>query len=119
RLDASRLVAQLAEAHAQGVAAKPVIIGPVTYLAIGKTKDGSDKLALLDRLLPLYADLLETLAAQGIDWVQIDEPLLVTEIDADWVHAFNFAYHQLKSAPLKLLLTTYFGQLGDNMYLAA
>ena len=119
RLDASRLLAQLAEARAQGVKAKPVIIGPVTYLAIGKAKDGSDKLALLPRLLPVYAELLEALAAQGVEWVQIDEPILVTGLDAGWQHAFNSAYHQIKSARVKLLLATYFGQLQENAYLAA
>ncbi|WOO31583.1 5-methyltetrahydropteroyltriglutamate--homocysteine S-methyltransferase [Diaphorobacter limosus] len=119
RLDASRLLAQLAEAGAQGVPAKPVLIGPVTYLALGKAKDGSNRLALLERLLPVYAELLETLAAHGVQWVQIDEPILVTELDADWRHAFTTAYHQLKSCRVKLLLATYFGQLQDNAYLAA
>ena len=119
RLDASRLLEQLAEAKAQGVKAKPVIVGPVTYLALGKAKDGSDRLALLPRLLPVYAQLLGELAAQGVEWVQVDEPVLVTEIDADWQHAYNTAYHQLKSCGVKLLVATYFGQLQDNMYLAA
>ena len=117
KLDASRLLEQLAEAKAQNVKAKPVVVGPVTYLAIGKTKDDSDKLALLPRLLQVYAELLETLAAQGVEWVQIDEPILVTELNADWQHAFNIAYHQLKSCRVKLLLTTYFGQLAENAYL--
>ncbi len=118
-LDASRLLEQLAEAKAQGVKAKPVIVGPVTYLAIGKAKDDSDKLALLERLLPVYGELLDTLAARGVEWVQVDEPLLVTELDTDWQHAFNIAYHQLKGAKVKLLVATYFGQLQENAYLAA
>ncbi|MBN9339803.1 MAG: 5-methyltetrahydropteroyltriglutamate--homocysteine S-methyltransferase [Comamonadaceae bacterium] len=119
KLDAARLLAQLAEAQAQGVNAKPVIVGPVTYLAIGKAKDDANKLALLERLLPVYAELLDTLAAQGVEWVQIDEPILVTELDADWQHAFNTAYHHLKAAKVKILLATYFGQLQENAYLAA
>ncbi len=119
KLDASRLLEQLAEASAQGVKAKPVIIGPVTYLAIGKSKDDSDRLALLPRLLPVYGELLDKLAAQGVEWVQIDEPILVTELDAEWQHAFNIAYHHLKSVRIKLLLATYFGQLLENRYLAA
>lgn len=118
-LDATRLLEQLAEAKAQGVKAKPVIIGPVTYLALGKAKDHSDKLALLPRLLRVYSALLDTLAAQGVEWVQIDEPILVTELDADWQHAFNTAYHELKACRVKLLLATYFGQLKENGYLAA
>ena len=119
KLDTSRLLEQLAEARAQGVKAKPVIIGPVTYLAIGKSKDDSDRLALLPRLLPVYGELLDTLAAQGVEWVQIDEPILVTELNAEWQHAFNIAYHHLKSARIKLLLATYFGQLLENRYLVA
>jgi len=119
KLNATNLLEQLAEAQALNVKAKPVIIGPVTYLAIGKAKDNSDRLALLPQLVQVYVELLEALAAQGVEWVQIDEPILVTELDADWQHAFNLAYHQLKSIRVKLLLATYFGQLADNQYLAA
>ena len=123
KLDSSRLLAQLAEAQAQGVKFKPVIIGPVTYLWLGKTKDDSDKLTLLPRLLtrllPVYAELLEALAEAGATWVQIDEPVLATELNAAWAHALRDAYHQLKSCRAKLLLATYFGQLDDNAYLAA
>ncbi|ATG88547.1 5-methyltetrahydropteroyltriglutamate--homocysteine S-methyltransferase [Methylomonas koyamae] len=119
KLDASRLLEQLAEAEAQGVTAKPVIIGPVTYLWLGKAKDDSNKLALLPKLLPVYAELLETLAAQGVEWVQIDEPILVTELDAGWQNAFNTAYQYLQDGRVKLLLATYFGQLAENRSLAA
>lgn len=119
RLDASRLLEQLAEARSQGVKAKPVIVGPVSYLAISKAKDDSSKLALLPRLLPVYGELLEALAAQGVEWVQIDEPILVTELDADWRHAFETAYHQLKNCRIKLLLASYFGRLSENTHLAA
>ncbi|MGE3650101.1 MAG: 5-methyltetrahydropteroyltriglutamate--homocysteine S-methyltransferase [Reyranellaceae bacterium] len=119
KLGASRLVDQLGEAKAQGVKAKPAIIGPVTYLAIGKAKDDSDKLALLPRLLPVYAELLSTLAAQGVEWVQIDEPILVTELSAEWQQAFRTAYAALATAKVKLLLATYFGQLIENLMLVA
>ncbi|MHB1098004.1 MAG: 5-methyltetrahydropteroyltriglutamate--homocysteine S-methyltransferase [Burkholderiales bacterium] len=119
KLDASRLLDQLGEARAQGIEAKPVIIGPVTYLWVGKAKDDSDRLALLERLLPVYSELLDQLAAQGVEWVQIDEPALVTELSADWRHAFNLAYHHLKISRVKLLLATYFGPLQENLYLAS
>ncbi|CAB3720838.1 5-methyltetrahydropteroyltriglutamate--homocysteine methyltransferase [Achromobacter denitrificans] len=119
KLDASRLLEQLAEAKAQGVPAKPVIVGPVTYLALGKAKDESDKLALLDRILPVYAQLLDTLADQGVQWVQIDEPILVTELDAAWQAALATAYDALKASRVKLLLASYFGQLKDNVALLA
>ncbi|NLY34563.1 MAG: 5-methyltetrahydropteroyltriglutamate--homocysteine S-methyltransferase [Alcaligenaceae bacterium] len=118
-LDASHLLEQLAEARAQGVKAKPVIIGPVTYLAIGKAKDNANKLDLLAHLLPVYAELLETLSREGVEWVQIDEPVLVTELDADWQQAFNTAYQHLKNTGVKLLVATYFGQLQESASLAA
>ncbi|MDA8383737.1 MAG: 5-methyltetrahydropteroyltriglutamate--homocysteine S-methyltransferase [Betaproteobacteria bacterium] len=118
-LDATRLLEQLAEARALGVNAKPVLIGPVTYLWLGKAKDHSDRLALLPRLLPVYAALLEQLAGQGVAWVQVDEPILATDLDENWRHAFNLAYHDLKAVRIRLLLTSYFGPLLDNLYLAA
>ena len=117
-LDASRLLAQVAEAKAQGIKAKPVIVGPVTYLAIGKAKDNSNKLALLEQLLPVYADLLTALAAAGVEWVQIDEPILVTELSSEWQDAFRTAYATLSQTKVKLLLATYFGQLQENIALA-
>jgi 5-methyltetrahydropteroyltriglutamate--homocysteine methyltransferase len=117
-LDASRLVTQLAEARRAGVNVKPVIIGPVTYLWLGKAKDDSDRLALLPKLLPVYGALLDTFAAQGVEWVQIDEPALVTELDPAWQQAFVRAYEVLETRRVKLLLATYFGPLHDNLALA-
>ncbi|WP_342611515.1 5-methyltetrahydropteroyltriglutamate--homocysteine S-methyltransferase [Burkholderia ambifaria] len=118
-LDPSCLLQQLAEARALGVATKPVILGPVTYLWLGKAKDDSDRLALLPKLLPVYGALLDTLTAQGVEWVQIDEPILVTELDAEWRQAFRAAYAALETRRIKLLLATYFGPLRDNLTLAA
>ncbi|WP_071331940.1 5-methyltetrahydropteroyltriglutamate--homocysteine S-methyltransferase [Burkholderia contaminans] len=118
-LDPSRLLQQLSEAQAQGVAAKPVILGPVTYLWLGKAKDDSDRLALLPKLLPVYGALLDTLTAQGVEWVQIDEPILVTELDAEWQQAFETAYAALETRRIKVLLATYFGQLQGNLALAS
>jgi 5-methyltetrahydropteroyltriglutamate--homocysteine methyltransferase len=117
-LDASRLLEQIDQAARLGVKAKPVIIGPVTYLWLGKAKDHSDRLALLPRLLPAYQTLFDQLAARDIAWVQIDEPALVTELDSAWQQAFSTAYQALKDAKVKLLLTTYFGQLQNNLELA-
>ncbi|HYQ18608.1 MAG TPA: 5-methyltetrahydropteroyltriglutamate--homocysteine S-methyltransferase, partial [Polyangiaceae bacterium] len=118
RLDPARLLAQLAEARQAGVAAKPVIIGPVTYLWLGKTKDGSERLSLLPKVLPVYRELLATLAREGVDWVQIDEPALVTELGPDWQQAYRTAYEALEGAGSKLLLASYFGRLGENLELA-
>ncbi|MFC4257722.1 5-methyltetrahydropteroyltriglutamate--homocysteine S-methyltransferase [Marinobacter lacisalsi] len=115
-LNSQRLVNQITEARSAGVTPKPVIIGPVTYLWLCKARDGYERLELLERrLLPVYGQLLEQLADLGVDWVQVDEPVLVTELDADWKLAFETAYHQLKGSRTKLLLTTYFGALGENL----
>jgi len=117
-LDTTRLEQQLAQARALGVKAKPVIIGPLTYLWLGKTKDGSERLDLLPQLLPLYAELLAWFVTQGIEWVQIDEPALVTELDAAWRAAYVAAYDALQGSGIKLLLATYFGRLQENLALA-
>ncbi|AOV17019.1 5-methyltetrahydropteroyltriglutamate--homocysteine S-methyltransferase [Acidihalobacter aeolianus] len=118
-LDASRLLDQMNQAVELGVKVKPVLIGPVTYLWLGKAKDDSDKLALLERLLPVYAQLLDALAVAGAEWIQIDEPILVTELGDDWRHAMSLTYHRLSGCRAKLLLATYFGQLQENLHLAS
>ncbi|XAO71552.1 MAG: 5-methyltetrahydropteroyltriglutamate--homocysteine S-methyltransferase [Acetobacteraceae bacterium] len=119
QLNATRLLAELAEARKQGVTAKPVILGPVSYLALGKSKDGSDKLTLLKRILPVYASLLAALAHAGAAWVQVDEPILVTELDDAWRNAFIEVYRTLDTGSVKILLTTYFGQLKENLAVIA
>jgi len=118
QLTASPLLAQLAEARNAGVAFKPVIIGPVTYLWLGKAKDGSDRLSLLPKLLPIYRELLSLLAREGAEWVQLDEPALVTDLASDWQQAYLRAYEALEGAGSKLLLATYFGRLAEQLELA-
>jgi 5-methyltetrahydropteroyltriglutamate--homocysteine methyltransferase len=117
-LDASRLLRELREARESNVNAKPVIIGPITYLWLGKAKDDSNKLDLLRRVLPAYVDLLQQLAAAGVEWVQVDEPALVTELAPEWQSAFSIAYQSLSGTGVKLLVATYFGQLLENLPLA-
>ena len=117
-LNSSHLLEQIQQARQTHHQVKPVILGPVTYLWLGKSKDGSDKLDLLDDLLNTYAQLLHELENSGIEWVQIDEPILVMELAAEWKHALRKTYYQLQATPVKLLLTTYFGQLQDNLQLA-
>lgn len=117
KLNSARILAQVAEAKAQGVKFKPVLIGPVTYLWLSKAKDSSNKLDLLDKLLPVYQQLLNELAKAGADWVQIDEPALVTELGKPWQDAVTQAYQTLQPSPVKLLLATYFGTLADNLNL--
>ncbi|SEN36836.1 5-methyltetrahydropteroyltriglutamate--homocysteine S-methyltransferase [Nitrosomonas marina] len=117
-LQAGQLIEQINEARAQGFKVKPVILGPVTYLWLGKSKDGTNKLGLLDNLVSVYAELLTMLEHIGCEWVQIDEPVLVLELDQDWQHALRKAYYQLQSIPVKLMLATYFGELQNNLQLA-
>ena len=117
-LNAERLLTQIEEAQANGVSVKPVIVGPVTYLWLSKTKGEVDRLSLLPQLLVVYGQLLQAIAASGVEWVQVDEPALVTELGIEWQRAYQQAYHALKLAPVKLLLTTYFGTLQENLQLA-
>ena len=95
-----------------------MLLGPVTYLKLGKSKDVNfDPLSLLSGLLPVYIDLLKRLAAEGAAWVQLDEPCLVLDLDDATRKALRATYEQLASAlpKLKIMLTTYFGGLGDNL----
>ncbi|HEY6528777.1 MAG TPA: 5-methyltetrahydropteroyltriglutamate--homocysteine S-methyltransferase [Cellvibrionaceae bacterium] len=94
---------------------KPVILGPLSYLWLGKSKDGSDRLNLLEKLIPVYRDLLGEFAAQGFDWVQIDEPILALDLPEHWLSAFEQAYHRLQTPGIKSLLTVYFGPLQNNL----
>lgn len=115
-----QLFEEVDEALALGYKVKPVVIGPLTYLWLGKTKGADfDKLDLLERLLPLYGQIFQRLAAQGVEWVQIDEPILALDLPQSWKNAFERAYNVLQKEPLKKLLATYFGGLEDNLGLAA
>jgi len=119
RLSRAALFDEVAEAQRHGFNPKPVILGPITYLWLGKTRGTEfDRLTLLDRLLPAYREILNRLAALGIEWVQVDEPALVLDLPAAWQHAYERAYTALASTPVKLLLTTYFDALGNNAALA-
>ncbi len=125
QLSWTQLFEEVEEAKALGHTIKPVLIGPLSYLWLGKLKGEADqtqafdKLELLDRLLPVYGEVLDRLAAQGVEWVQIDEPILALDLPQDWKNAFERAYNLLQRAPLKKLVATYFGGLEDNLGLAA
>ena len=119
QLSWEQLFDEVDEALALGHKVKPVLIGPLTYLWLGKAKgDTFDKLDLLERLLPLYGEILGRLAGQGVEWVQIDEPILTLDLPQDWKNAFERTYHSLQYSPLKKLVATYFGGLEDNLGLA-
>jgi len=113
-----RLLDQVAQARALGHPVKVTLIGPLSFLWLGKAKDGADRLALLDALLPVYCALLARLKAAGADWVQLDEPILGLDLPGDWSLAFERAYHLLHGAGVPLLLATYFSPLQENLSLA-
>src|SRR5690349_8221000 len=118
RLSSSKPVDEFLEAKALGIPTKPVLIGPVTFLLLGKTRTARfDRLALLDALLPVYADLLSRLAAAGATWVQLDEPCLALDRTPVEREAFTRAYRFLaeRAPKVKLLVATYFGALDDNL----
>lgn len=115
-----QLFEEVEEGKALGHPLKPVLIGPLTYLWLGKCKGQAfDKLDLLERLLPVYGEILQRLAAQGIDWVQIDEPILALDLPQAWKNAFERGYNLLQKEPGKKLIATYFAGLEDNLGLAA
>lgn len=118
QLASTKPVDEFLEAKALGYHTRPVLLGPVTYLLLGKSKQAHlDTLSLLDRLLPVYGEVLKRLHEAGADWVQIDEPALVLDLDERARSAFVAAYGRLRLAvpELKVLLTPYFGALGDNL----
>ncbi|HBZ46882.1 MAG TPA: 5-methyltetrahydropteroyltriglutamate--homocysteine S-methyltransferase, partial [Stenotrophomonas sp.] len=113
-------LAEYRQAKALGIETRPVLIGPVTFLLLSKTTDGSPALDLLDALLPVYVQLLDQLQAAGAQWVQLDEPALVQDLSPEARAAFEHAYAVLATAARpKVLVATYFGALDDNLELAA
>jgi len=113
-----KIVEEYREAKAQGYATRPVLLGPVTWLSLAKGQ-GVDPFDLLDEVLGLYRVILGHLAREGAEWVQIDEPILVTDLSETQRRAFTRAYAKLGRSGPRLMLTTYFGGLEDNLSLAA
>jgi 5-methyltetrahydropteroyltriglutamate--homocysteine methyltransferase len=121
-LACERLFDEVAEAQALGHAVKAVLLGPLSFLWLGKEKGGGDagfnRLDLLDKLLPVYGAALDRLKAQGVQWVQVDEPILGLDLPAPWRSAFENTYWQLNQVGVPLLLATYFSPLEENLSLA-
>lgn len=113
KLGWSQLFEEVEEAKALGLPVKAVLLGPVSYLWLGKEKRAASRLELLDRLLIVYQEILAKLASQGVEWVQIDEPALALDLPDEWRLAYLNAYERL-SGPCKLLLTTYFGSVAHQ-----
>ena len=114
-------VGEFLEAKAIGVHARPVLLGPVSFLLLGKAKEtGFDPLLLLGRILPVYEEVLRQLVKTGAHWIQLDEPMLALDTRDEARAAFGAAYEQLAevSSNLRILVATYFEGLGANLPIA-
>lgn len=120
-LSSTKIFDEFAEALALGIRTKPVLIGPVTYLALGKTQDPKhprfNRLDLLARLLPVYIQVLQKLQAMGAEWVQFDEPIFALDLTPEQRSALATTYATLAAVTpkLKLLVASYFGGLRGNL----
>jgi len=121
KLFSNKIINEFIGAQQIGINAKPVIIGPVSYLLLGKEKEeGFEKLDLIDNLLPVYLEILKSLQSHGAEYVQIDEPFLALDLTdkAKEVYTAVYAKIQKELPKLKIILTTYFEGLEDNLPLA-
>ncbi|MFV1366308.1 5-methyltetrahydropteroyltriglutamate--homocysteine S-methyltransferase [Mycolicibacterium elephantis] len=117
-LHPAKVLAELKEARALDVPARPVVVGPITFLALSKAVDGADApLGRLDELVAVYAELLELLADEGVGWVQLDEPVLVTDIVTNAAELADRTYGTLGRVAKRpsLFVATYFGELTDAL----
>ena len=117
-LKSDKIFEEFKEAKLQGLHTRPVLLGPVSFLLLSKMKgEAKSTLSLLDNLLPVYERVLKQLAALGADWVQIDEPCLVLDLNDEARAAYTKAYNTLSAvAPeLHIMLATYFGDLRENL----
>lgn len=116
KLSSTKLFDEIKEATTLGMKVKPVILGPISYLWLGKAKDeGVDKIALLDKLIPVYNEILNKIKDLGCEWVQIDEPILTLELSKNWLDKFEPTYHDLAGVKINKMLTTYFGAIDHNI----
>jgi len=117
-----KLIDEFQEAKKLGIITKPVILGPVSFLLLGKEKEeGFDRIDLLGNLLDAYFEMISLLVDNGVEWIQFDEPFLALDLMPEQKEAFKIAYSRIrKNFPsVKLLLSVYFGGLSDNVELVA
>jgi 5-methyltetrahydropteroyltriglutamate--homocysteine methyltransferase len=104
-----------------GQKAKPVLLGPVSYLLLGKEKEpGFERVDLIKKLVPVYVEIINRLRQLGAAWIQLDEPCLALDLSKKEKEAFDFAYRRIASqvSGIKILVATYFEALADNTQLA-
>ena len=118
KANAANLIAQIKEAKATGHDIKPTLLGPISLLWLGKEKDTNlNRLELLSHLLPEYQKLLRELANAGVDWIQIDEPILAIDIAQEWVDAFVPTYQELAITGTRIIIGTYFASVAEYLNL--
>ncbi|WP_353183010.1 5-methyltetrahydropteroyltriglutamate--homocysteine S-methyltransferase [Parapedobacter lycopersici] len=117
KLTSEKIINEFNEAKQLGIQTKPVLIGPITYLLLGKEKEaGFNRIDLIDRLLPVYEEILGKLAAAGAQWIQLDEPFLALDIDEKTRELYQQVYSRLSAAAagVNLVVATYFESLREN-----
>ncbi|MCL9775911.1 5-methyltetrahydropteroyltriglutamate--homocysteine S-methyltransferase [Vibrio methylphosphonaticus] len=111
----TQLFDEISEAKQQGHNVKPVLLGPLSYLYLGKeVEEDFDRLTLLPRLLTAYQAIFTKFEKLGVEWVQMDEPILALELEPKWRDSFKLAYQVIRS-DVKVLLTTYFDSIVDAL----
>ncbi|WP_297323593.1 5-methyltetrahydropteroyltriglutamate--homocysteine S-methyltransferase [uncultured Bartonella sp.] len=118
KLQSTKVIEEFLEAKAEGIVTRPVLLGPVSFLLLAKCRDDDiEPLSLLTRLLPVYQSILAQLKSLGCKWVQIDEPVLVTDLNANQKCAFDYVYSILGNTENfpHIMLASYFGDVGDNI----
>lgn len=118
KLSSTKIFDEYEEAKANGILTKPVIPGPVSYLLLGKEKEeGFHRIDLIEKLIPVYQDIFRRFTGLGVEYVQMDEPFLVMDLDDKERKAFAYAYESLHQQfpDIKIMLTTYFGDLRENL----
>ncbi|MFD2036652.1 5-methyltetrahydropteroyltriglutamate--homocysteine S-methyltransferase [Belliella marina] len=121
KLFSSKIVQEFAEAKLAGFKTKPVILGPVSFLLLGKEKEeGFERIDLLRNLLPVYFQIIDKLIEHGVEWIQFDEPFLAMDLSAKEKEAFQSVYSQIRKRypHLKTMVASYFGGLLDNLSIA-
>lgn len=120
KLFSTKIIDEFYEAKQQGITTKPVLIGPVSYLLLGKEKEtGFEKIDLIKNLLPVYIEILSRLNALNVEYVQFDEPFLTLDLTEKDKKAYEHVYKEIRKAfpRLKIVLATYFEGLGNNLAL--
>ncbi|KAK1587529.1 hypothetical protein Q3G72_013885 [Acer saccharum] len=117
-----KAVLEYKEAKSIGVDTVPVLVGPVSYLLLSKPAKGVEKsfslLSLIEKILPIYKEVVAELKAAGATWIQFDEPTLMKDLDAHQLQAFTHAYSELESSlsGLNILIETYFADVPVEAY---